>query len=188
MVNGGPLLDYYQNLAQTTQGKELGTYCCTDGGLTRNLTAYFRRISWEAQRMGMSSVGMWTSAGVNNTNTWDDFTAAANYEMIFATPSTATDHKILTAWRDGVQDFEYFKVLEDLIDRGASLSIPSALLTSAQNLIDTLPAAAIANTADSTTFDQARVQLLEQIDTLAAAATPTSCAEAWELGQGLLPT
>ena len=78
-----------------------------------------------------------------------------------------------------------FKILEDLIARGPSLGIPSGLLTSAQNLVDSLPASALANLSNTETFDNTRVQLLDMIDQLAAAATPTTCQEAWELGYGL---
>ena len=107
MVNGGALLSYYQNLV-TTQGKELGTYNCTDGGWSRSPISYYRRMAWEAQRLGMRNNGVWTASGTNNTNTWDDFTAGSNFFYIFATASTATPSKVLTARRDGVQDFEYF--------------------------------------------------------------------------------
>ena len=184
LFTNSALVTYFQNVA-AAQGKELGIYQCTDGGWLRSPIGYYRRMAWEAQRMGMSTIGVWTVSATDKTNTWDDFTAEDNYFMIFATSSSATSDKVLTAWRDGVEDFEYFKILEDLIARGPGLGIPSNLLTSAQNLVDTLPATAIANRSNTDAFDVARVQLLDMIDQLAAAATPTTCQEAWELGHGL---
>ena len=177
-----PLLNYYQSLA--AGGKELHTYWCTDGGRQRSPTGYFRRIAWEAYRLGMEGAGTWAFMAANQESTWDDFRAGPSFEMAFATPDDVTPTKMVTAARDGVGDFEYLTILGELIDNGPALGLSSSLINWAQTVMDNAIVDSLAEVTSSgggsgthwsrttanSAFDRARVDLLTAIDQLTEAA------------------
>ena len=119
---------YYQNLV-ATQNKQFGTYQCGDGGWLRE--SHERTsgvVAWESNSdWAWIRPSVWTASAVDQTNTWDDFTAKANFAMIFATPYSATTSKAADRLAGrGTEDFGYFKVLENLIiARGTELQIPA---------------------------------------------------------------
>ena len=181
---------WWQNFA-ATHGKELGTYASPGGGHTRSPVTDFRRWAWIAQNWQMGCIGEWTGTGIR-TNTWDDFGSTHNYEMIFTTPTTATAGKALMGWRDGSQDYEYFRVLESLVAQAQALALDPALITASQDILDNLAGNTIASlpwntnwiidSTVNTAFDTARLQLLAAIDALdlaVALATVEDCDDLW---------
>lgn len=192
------LTTWYQNTT-TANGSELGVYMCSGNGRHRSPTAYFRRLPWEARQFGGGSAGVWAN-GTKLSNTWDDFRAQENYEMPFLTDNSATPGKIMMAWRDGVYDYEYFGILDDMIAQAITAGVPSSLTDPAQILAGTLAANAIAEIPDAggwsgswktaafnDTFDRARIQVLDMIDALDAAinGAPATCAELIGSGGGM---
>ena len=193
ILNNSSLLDYYQSLA-SSHGKELGTYWCTDGGLQRGPIAYFRRMAWEAQRLELEGIGVWNVMAASQENTWDDFSAGPSYEMIFATPDNVTPTKMLTAWRDGVQDYEYFKLIEQLADAVELLGTAPSLVAWARNLLDSTVTDGLNSINSSTSWlrssdngalDRGRLDLLEAIDLLTAQVDPQTCSDVHLQGYGI---
>ena len=171
------LVSYYQNVT-TANGAIFGTYSATDGGRERSPSKYFRRMCWEAQKWGMGSVGVWTGSSVR-TNTWDDFGSVANYELPLRTATTATAGKMMMAFRDGSQDFGYFKLLEELISQAQTLGADPAVIANAISVMDSAVTTALAEVSSpgvywetanyNSTFDRARIPLLNAIDEVTAA-------------------
>ena len=173
---GGPALyDYYRDLVDSQNKDGFGTYLCSEGGHTRSPIGYIRQLAWYAQQKGLGNFGVWHPTA-NRLNTWDDFGSSANYEVFFSTETEATPGKLIAAWRDGVQDYEYFKILQDMIARCQAVGISDAFVTRAQGKIDNLPGVALAEIPSiwgkwsygthNTTFDRARIPLLDSIDQL----------------------
>ncbi|MFA5865890.1 MAG: dockerin type I domain-containing protein [Phycisphaerae bacterium] len=151
------LYNYYKNLQ--SQGKELGAFKCQEGGLYRGTESYFRSLAWNAALYGLDHIGVWAALNENWSTTWDDFRAQFNYEMIFANPTSVTLSKTLTAWRDGIQDCEYFRLLESTIGQCEAMGVPASFTLWAESKITGRAASALS----SGQYDQERIQLLEPL-------------------------
>ncbi|MAE67312.1 MAG: hypothetical protein CMJ18_23875 [Phycisphaeraceae bacterium] len=151
---------------------ELHGYDCTDGGWWRSPTGYFRRMAWKAWQFDMRGVGVWSSMAANVPGNWDDFRGGPAWEMLLATPERVTPTKLLAAWRDGIADYEYFRILRDLVRRGEAAKLREGRLEAARDLLEDLAPAAIRRTSPRErnvghdSFDQARLRLLIAIDGL----------------------
>ena len=166
--------EYYQKVVKTG-GKLFAGYSCTDGGWLRSPVGYFRGRAWLARKYGMTGIGVWSYMASNEASTWDDFHGTAAYEMVFATAKSVTASKHLAAWRDGIEDYEYFHVLDSLLRRARKAGCPKHLLAKAEALLERLPAEALSDIPGKWTrghgrndpneaFDHARLRVLQMID------------------------
>lgn len=175
---GSELREYY--LALQAEGKILGGYSCGDGGWLRSANGYFRKMAWQAWHSGLKYIGVWAYMSTNYQPAfWDDFRAGPTFDMIFFTADSVTPSKLLEAWREGIEDYEYFCILESLILQCEKDNRRPDVLASAKKLVKNLAGTVITDarepavwqrSAGSATtddiFDQARLQLLEAIDQL----------------------
>ncbi len=128
ITSNSALLDYYKKLTNA-EGKSLGAYVASDGGHARSPANYFRRLGWEAERLGLDSAGIWTAVRSDNSNSWDDFSAAGRYELLLAETGTAdaTPTKMLSAMREGAEDYAYFRGIRQTADKVRDLGVTRAL-------------------------------------------------------------
>lgn len=143
------LLRYYRELTKGA-GKSLSTYVAADGGHLRSPSNYFRRLGWEAERLGLDGAGVWVAVRADVDNSFDDFSAQGRFELLLAktdSPEVAPT-KMLAAMREGALDFARFKTIRASADRGRDeAALPRALGTWAKRSIQSEIAAALGNSA-----------------------------------------
>ncbi|MCC6423775.1 MAG: discoidin domain-containing protein [Phycisphaerales bacterium] len=101
----------YQELR--TEGKLLMVYSCAGG--KQLYSGYYRLQPWTAFAHGGDGEGFWalTDAGVSNG--WNDYTAhgTEDYSPLYVAPNRAASTKFWEAVREGVEDWQYLKMLAD---------------------------------------------------------------------------
>ena len=138
------LLAIFQKAALPT-GKTFEGYNCGGGGWIRGPNAYFRKMAWQARDYGMTGMGIWCYMNSNTIhNAFDDFTAFGNWHMVYFTPDNVVPSKHLEAWREGIEDFEYFCILQSLVDVAAKDGRDTPLTRRAKSLLTDLAGATTA--------------------------------------------
>jgi hypothetical protein len=130
--------DYYRELQ--TQGKSLWFYQC--GGPTRiGNTAYYRLQPWYAGRYGATGGGFWAYAdGGGNMDSWNDYPAVrgTSFTPVYFSSDHVTTSKHWEAAREGIQDWQYLKMLKDRIAELKKSGHDSGHLQDADQLAETL--------------------------------------------------
>jgi hypothetical protein len=132
------LWNFYRQ-ATRGEGQSLQTYVASGGGQTRSPTNYFRRLAWEAEKRGLDAASFWASVRADVNNTWDDFAAESRYETVFAqTDSTeVTPSKMLSALRDGAEDYARFKTVRLTSNQVHDLGVTRSLGWWAKRVVKT---------------------------------------------------
>jgi hypothetical protein len=130
---------YYQELQ--ARGKSLWFYQC--GGPTRiGNTAYYRLQPWYAGRYGATGGGFWAYAdGGGNMDCWNDYPAvcSTSFTPVYFSADRVTTSKHWEASREGVQDWQYLKMLKDRVaELKKKTGHDNDLLRDAEQLSDTL--------------------------------------------------
>ncbi len=119
------LYDYYQGWRK--QGKELWFYMCS--GPNRHFDpAYFRLQPWHCFRAGAVGSGFWAYADTGGiADCWNSYAATGrgNFSPVFLTPSDTTTSKHWEAFREGVEDYEYLRMLKDAVQLSKAKKTPA---------------------------------------------------------------
>jgi hypothetical protein len=122
------------------QGKSLWFYEC--GGPTRVANvAYYRLQPWNASRYGATGGGFWAYAdGGGSMDSWNDYPAvcSTSFTPVYFSRDRVTTSKHWEASREGIQDWQYLKMLKDRVAELKNAGRDSDLLRDAQQLSETL--------------------------------------------------
>ena len=180
--------DYRQYfLDKRDQGISLEFY----GGWTgRVFDPYAGRImAWTCWRYGAEAIHMWSFGDTGGASSWNEYlTTSLAYSPIFIDEVSVTAGKHLEAAREGIQDYEYFVMLNRAIRNASARGITGPELDQARRLLESLPAS-VCDAAghrdgldddkplggfhwlidlDRTLADKARIQVLVALVELAA--------------------
>lgn len=136
---GGRYFDFYKK-----QGRELAIYECYGApGHLYDPYSYFRLQAWMTWKLGGTAMFFWN---FSETSTADGFMDSWNtglnqwyYTPLFLSPTSVTSSIQMEAIREGIEDFEYLKLLEAAIAKARQAGSASPALAKAEQLLLTAP-------------------------------------------------
>lgn len=139
LIYGKKVQDIYRALPD--KGTKLWLYSCT--GPTRMFDpSYFRLHAWQCFAEGATGQGFWAFGdnGGAVSNSFNEYTAIAaqSYTPVFIGPNLVATSKHWEAVREGVQDYEYLKMLADSVAARQKAGDDSSQVREAKELVDTL--------------------------------------------------
>jgi hypothetical protein len=169
--------DFYTR--QREAGRHLWLYSCSGPGKLLDPFAYYRMQEWFCWIHGAEGAGFWAFGDGNGAFPWNEYaTGVGAYTPLFLSATAVTPGKHMEAIREGVEDYEYLRMLRDRIDELARKGVPAATLAPARKLLAEGPArvtACMTSSAagywiapnDRTVADKVRVEILEALASLA---------------------
>ena len=180
---GAEYRDYF--LKKRDQGIALEFY---SAWLSRLFDPYAGRLNaWSCWRFGADAFYMWSLTDTGHASSWNEYLAIKDaYSPIFIDATSVTAGKHLEAAREGVQDYEYFVMLDRAIREASASGAAGPELEDARRLLDSLPLSVLEagghevldsgplgghhwfnEKVDRTLADEARIQVLVALTALA---------------------
>ncbi len=100
-----------------------------------------RLMAWTCWRYGAEAFYMWSLTDTGHASSWNEYlTIKSAYSPIFIDEVSVTAGKHLEAAREGVQDYEYFVMLDRAIRETSAQGVVGPGLEEARRLLESLPA------------------------------------------------
>ncbi len=175
-VRGGvAVTSFYENLRR--DGRELWFYSCAGGPSIQDALRYFRAQEWHCWKAGATGTAFWAYGDVGGWPTWNQLGATRGiYSPVYVDSHSVTDGKHWLAIIEGIQDYEYLRMLQDRIDQLEAAGHASDALARAKELLATIPDQVIfdqnyspwhdlvaAEQSTSNVCDDARLQVLDAL-------------------------
>lgn len=96
--------------------------------------AYYRWMSWKAWKNRLGGIGMWVYVDPNS-QTFSDYTSGVSYAMIYKGEKGVIGSKRWDAWRQGIADYEYLRMLTDAVTAARKAGIKEAACEKAERLL-----------------------------------------------------
>ena len=137
LTQGQEYRDYY--LKKRDQGIGLEFYAAWT---SRVFDPYAGRLmAWTSWRYGASGIYMWSLTDTGGASSWNEYlTYKDAYSPIFIDEDSVTAGKHLEAAREGVQDYEYFAMLDRAIQKASAQGRKGPEVEEARRLLESLPA------------------------------------------------
>ncbi len=104
---------------QHAGGKKLEFYSCSGPMRLLDPHTYCRLQAWDCWRYGAEATYFWAFADGAGGSSWNEYPQPrAAYTPLFIDPETVTAGKHLEAMREGVEDYEYFVMLDKAVKDG----------------------------------------------------------------------
>jgi hypothetical protein len=163
--------------AQKAVGKTLWLYSCSGPAKLLDPVTYHRAQAWLAFQMGAEGSFYWAfGCGGGSGDSWHAYAQAhAEYSPYFVAPDSVMESKQSEAVREGVQDYEYLRMLRGAVsqarpsgEHAAWLSLAESVL--AEGVADAVKTATPSNLfwqvdKDRSTMDAVRVRVLDLLET-----------------------
>jgi|GEM_PF-1667973 len=179
--------DFYLN--QQSKGHDLWLYDAKGPARTLDPLSYYIAQEWRAWKIGAKAVSFWAFADAGEEsggNSWNEYslTSRTSFTPLFITSTSVIPGKHIEAYREGVEDYEYMRMLRDEINylSGLNLQDPAVAtaLSNANNLLTSAPTAILSNinssnfatswlwatVKDRTVQDQERILILNSLNEL----------------------
>ena len=176
--------DYY--LKKRDQGIGLEFYAAWTG---RVFDPYAGRLmAWSSWRYGATAIYMWSLGDTAGASSWNEYlTSKDPYTPLFIAEDSVTAGKHLEAVREGVEDYEYFAMLDRALKNASAQGATGPEVEAAHRLLESLPAKVcdaaghvggmdsaqplggfhwLNEKVDRTLADKARIQVLETLTAL----------------------
>jgi len=172
--HGQPFRDFY--LRQREAGKALWLYSCSGPAKLLDPITYHRAQAWLAFQMGAEGTFYWAfGCGGGIGNSWRAYAQAhSEYSPYFVGPESVMEGKHSEAVREGVQDYEYLRMLRDQAAKARADGSGAAWLKRANSLLTDGVAEALAPVASSNMYwkvakdrsamDAVRVRVLDALE------------------------
>jgi hypothetical protein len=150
---GKPFADFY--LQQRDEGRQLWFYSCEGPGKLLDPYSYYRMQEWFCWKYGARGSGFWAFGDTNGASSWNEYLAVGPgaYTPFFLDDKTLTPGKHMEAIREGVEDYEYLRMLRDRVAELEKAGKKGEALDSARKLL--------ASAADRVTAVLAKVSGIE---------------------------
>ena len=100
-----------------------------------------RIMAWTCWRYGAEAFHVWSFGDTGGASSWNEYlTTNAAYSPIFIDEVSVTAGKHLEAAREGIQDYEYFAMLDRAIREASARGMTGPELENARQLLESLPA------------------------------------------------
>ncbi len=159
--------------AQRATGKRLWFYSCSGPGKLLDPYGYYRLQHWFCWKHDAEGSGFWAFGDASGASTWNEYASRVGaYTPLFLGATTVTAGKHMEAIREGVQDYEYLRMLRDRINELSDRGITTDTLQSARRLLAEGPDRVLAcmtsrsagrweKAKDRSTADRVRAEILE---------------------------
>lgn len=170
---GRRFADFY--VKQRDAGRRLSFYSCSGPGRLLDPYAYHRMQHWFCWKYDAGGSFFWAFGDSNGSSSWNEYLSKRGaYTPVFLDDRTVTPGKHMEAIREGIEDFEYLRMLRDRIadleragTSGTPIDSARTLLGSAADrvtaCITDADAIQWAETKDRTVADEIRVEVLEAL-------------------------
>ncbi len=174
--HGSKYLNFY--LKQRDSGRRLWFYSCHGPGKLLDPYSYHRMQQWFCWKHGAEGAGFWAFGDSNGASSWNEYlTSAGAFTPLFLDSETVTAGKHMEAIREGIEDYEYLRILRDRIETLEKNGIKNEKLTSALHLLNTAAERVTAPMTsvgqiywsadkDRDVADNVRLEILEALDNL----------------------
>ena len=136
LVQGQEYRDYY--LKKRDQGIGLEFYTALTGRVFDPYAA--RLMAWTSWRYGATAIYMWSLTDTGGASSWNEYlTIKDAYSPMFIDEDSVTAGKHLEAAREGVQDYEYFAMLDRAIRKASDRGRTGPAVEEARRLLESLP-------------------------------------------------
>jgi hypothetical protein len=168
--------DFY--VKQRDAGRALWFYSCSGPGKLLDPYGYHRLQQWFCWKYDAKGAGFWAFGDSNGASSWNEYaTTVGAYTPLFLDAKTVTSGKHMEAIREGMEDYEYLRILRDRIAELEKKGVQGDALAAAKTLLDTAADRVIAcmkqgkdinwkEAKDRTIADQVRVEILDALSSL----------------------
>lgn len=173
IAEGEPFRAFYA--AQRAAGRRLWLYSCSGPAKELDPIAYHRAQHWWGMRIGASGSFYWAlGCGGGIGNSWNAYAqTGVEYAPFFVGPDSVTRGKHMEGIREGIQDYEYYVMLQNRVNTLAAQGVPDAKLAPARKLLAEAPVQATQSLdsaaltwrteKDRDLLDRLRLDLLHQL-------------------------
>lgn len=131
--------DFY--VKQREAGIGLEFYSCSGPMRLLDPYRYVRLQAWTCRQYGATAMYFWAFADGAGASSWNEYTLKRSaYTPVFLDKTSVTAGKHMEAAREGVEDYEYFEVLEKVLDTATAKGAKVELLEKARRLLAEAPA------------------------------------------------
>ena len=167
---GKPFADFYAH--QREAGRELWFYTCSGPGRLLDPYACQRMQQWFCWEYGAKGSCFWAFGDSSGASSWNEYISTSGaFTPLFLDAKTVTHGKHMEAIREGMQDYEYLRMLHDRVVelqkkgvKGGAVSTAEALLASAAGRVTACVKQANdikwTEPKDRSIADQVRVEIL----------------------------
>jgi hypothetical protein len=166
---------FYSN--QRKQERTLELYSCSGPARLLDPYAYYRLQAWHCWKIGGTGTYFWAFGDNSGASSWCEYYAGrAPYTPLFLDRRTVTAGKHMEAIRESVEDYEYFVMLRDAVQRATAAGKSAVEIHRAETLLgsaadEVLGADGVNNLfwhdpKDRTKADTVRVRILEALEAL----------------------
>ena len=137
-------------------------------------------MAWMSWRYGASAIYCWSLTDTGGASSWNEYVAIRDtYAPLFISEDSVTAGKHLEAAREGVEDYEYFVMLDRAIREAHAQGANGPEVEEARQLLESLPVRVcdavdqkvfpnwLRENVDRTLADKARIQILTALTSLA---------------------
>lgn len=134
-IDGGkPFADFY--VKQRDAGRELWFYSCSGPGKLLDPYAYHRLQHWFCWRYDAKGSCFWAFGDSNGASSWNEYSSRVGaYTPFFLDEKTVTPGKHMEAIREGMEDYEYLRMLRDRVAEMEAKGAQGEPIASAKNLL-----------------------------------------------------
>ena len=169
-------VEFYEE--QRQKGKTLWFYQCAGPARLLDPYYYHRLLQWHAWVRGAVGVGFWAYGSAGGASSWNEYlaTGSTSYTPLYIDQNSVTTGKHWEAIREGVEDYEYLKILKDLLDQLEASGKSGPIIEEAKTLLQEAPLRVIGtfteslnrweNAKDRSVADRERIAILQAIAAL----------------------
>jgi hypothetical protein len=134
---GERFADFY--VRQRDAGRILWFYSCSGPGKLLDPYSYHRMQHWFCWKYGAFGSGFWAFGDSNGSSSWNEYLSKLGaYTPLFLDKESVTGGKHMEAIREGIEDYEYLRMLRDRIAEMEEKGVKSKAVDSARKLMDTV--------------------------------------------------
>ena len=128
--------DFY--LKQREAGRILWFYSCSGPGKLLDPYSYHRMQHWFCWKYGAQGSGFWAFGDSSGASSWNEYLSQRGaYTPAFLDENSVTAGKHMEAIREGIEDYEYLRILHDRITELEASGVRSEAVQSAKKLLET---------------------------------------------------
>ena len=123
-------------LDQQTDGRSLQLYSCSGPARLLDPYSYYRLQAWHCWQIGATGSFFWAFGDNSQSSSWNEFASAGRaYTPLFLDDDTATAAKQMEAIRESAEDYEYFVMLREAVQRARDEGRADETLKEAESLL-----------------------------------------------------
>jgi hypothetical protein len=133
---GEQFAEFY--VKQRDAGRILWFYSCSGPGKLLDPYSYHRMQHWFCWKYQARGSGFWAFGDSNGASSWNEYLSKVGaYTPLFLYREFVTGGKHMEAIREGIEDYEYLRMLRDRIAEVEGKGVKGKAVDSAKRLLDT---------------------------------------------------